>query len=43
MKQFFGMSQRGDLREAVRGLNRPQLIMLMSNCQQFESHLKELE
>lgn len=43
MKQFFGMSQRGDLREAVRGLNRPQLIMLMSNSQQFESHVKELE
>ena len=43
MKQFFGMSQRGDLREAVRGLSRPQLIMLMSNSQQFESHVKELE
>lgn len=43
MKQFFGMSQRGDLREAVRGLSRPQLIMLMSNNQQFESHVKELE
>lgn len=43
MKQFFGMSQRGDLREAVRGLNNPQLIMLMSNSSQFEKHVRELE
>lgn len=43
MKQFFGMSQRGDLREAVRGLSRPQLILLMSNNSQFEKHVKELE
>lgn len=43
MKQFFGMSQRGNLREAVRGLNNPQLIMLMSNSSQFEKHVRELE
>lgn len=43
MKQFFGMSQRGDLREAVQGLNNPQLIMLMSNSSQFEKHVRELE
>ncbi len=43
VKQFFGMSQRGDLREAVRGLNNPQLIMLMSNSSQFEKHVRELE
>lgn len=43
MKQFFGMSQRGDLKEAVRGLLNPQLIMLMSNSGQFEEHVKELE
>lgn len=43
MKQFFGMSQRGDLKEAVRGLANPQLIMLMSNANQFEEHVKELE
>lgn len=43
MKQFFGMSQRGDLKEAVRGLNRPQFLMLISNNQQFETHVKELE
>lgn len=43
MKQFFGISQRGDLREAVHGLSHPQLILLMSNSNQFEKHVKELE
>ena len=43
MKQFFGMSQRGDLTEAVRGLSRPQFIMLLSNSEQFEAHVRELE
>ncbi len=43
MRQFFGMSQRGDLREAVRGLVNPQLILLMSNSSQFEDHVRELE
>ena len=43
MRQFFGMSQRGDLREAVRGLANPQFIMLMSNSSQFEQHVRELE
>ena len=33
----------GDLKEAVRGLMKPQLIMLLSNGEQFESHVKELE
>jgi len=43
VRQFFGMSQRGDLREAVRGLVNPQLILLMSNSSQFEDHVRELE
>ena len=43
MKQFFGMSQHGDLKEAVRGVSRPQFIMLLSNGDQFEAHVKELE
>lgn len=43
MKQFFGMSQSGNLQEAVRGLNNPQLIMLLSNSDQFEAHVKKLE
>lgn len=43
MKQFFGMSKQGNLAEAVRGLNNPQLIMLFSNDKQFETHVNELE
>lgn len=43
MRQFFGMSQRGDLTEAVRGLTSPQFIMLLSNDAQFETHVKALE
>lgn len=43
MRQFFGMSQSGNLQEAVRGLGKPQLIMLLSNSDQFEAHVKKLE
>ena len=43
MRQFFGMSRRGDLAEAVRGLSNPQFIMLFSNNPQFEAHVKTLE
>ncbi|MCI9155678.1 MAG: hypothetical protein HFF44_01910 [Lawsonibacter sp.] len=43
MKQFYGMSQRGDLDEAVRGLSRPEFVMLLSNPDQFERHVAELE
>lgn len=43
MKQFFGMSQSGNLLEAVQGLKNPQLILLLSNDEQFETHVKKLE
>ncbi len=43
MKQFFGMSRQGDLKEAVRGVGMPQMLLLMSNDRQFEQHVKELE
>ena len=43
MRQFFAMSQRGDLKEAVSGLDNPQFIMLFSNNNQFEEHVKSLE
>ncbi len=43
MKQFFGISQSGNLQDAVRGLQNPQLIMLFSNSGQFEEHVKKLE
>ena len=37
------MSNRGDLSEAVRNLDSPQFIMLLSNNAQFEEHVKALE
>lgn len=43
MRQFFGRSQSGNLQEAVYGLQNPQLIMLLSNSDQFEAHVKKLE
>ena len=42
MRQFFGMSQSGNLAEALNGLDNPQFIMLMSNNEQFKTHVKEL-
>ncbi len=43
MKQFFGMSQRGRLEEAVQGIRTPQFIMLLSNNEQFQEHVQALE
>ena len=43
MKQFYGMSQRGNLDEALSGLRNPEFIMLLSNNDQFEAHVKALE
>lgn len=43
MRQFFGTSRQGHLKEAVQGLSHPQFIMLFSNDGQFENHVEELE
>ena len=43
MKQFFGTSNRGDLREAISGLKSPEAILLLSNADQFEEHVAQLE
>lgn len=44
MKQSFGINQQGDLKQAVRGLvQKPQFLMLLSNSDQFEMHVKQLE
>lgn len=43
MKQFFGMSRRGNLDEALQGLRQPQFLMLLSNNDQFEAHVAALE
>lgn len=43
MKQFFGMSQSGNLAQALSGLSSPQFLLLFSNSSQFEAHVAELE
>ncbi|MDO5403398.1 MAG: FIST N-terminal domain-containing protein [Eubacteriales bacterium] len=43
MKQIFGASRTGNLKEAVRGISKPDFLILMSNTEQFESHVEELE
>lgn len=43
MRQFFGTSRSGNLAEAVKGLNNPGFLMLLSNDDRFEEHVKSLE
>lgn len=43
MKQLYGMSQNGNLAEAVKNIRNPKLLILASNPGQFEQHVKELE
>lgn len=43
VKQIFGKSNSGNLKEAVRGITNPKLLLLMSNADQFEAHVEELE
>lgn len=43
MKQFYGMSQTGNLTEATNGLSQPKLIILLSNEKQFAEHVTTLE
>lgn len=42
MKQLYGMSQTGNLKEAVKNISNPKLLILMSNPKQFEEHVREL-
>lgn len=43
MKQIFGASQTGNLKDAVRSISKPDFLILMSNTEQFEAHVAELE
>lgn len=43
MKQIFGASKTGNLKDAVKGITKPEFLILMSNADQFEQHVKELE
>ena len=42
MKQFIGKSDSGDLKEALRGISDPQIILMISNEKQFEEHVATL-
>lgn len=43
VRQFYGMSHSGDIKEAVQGLKDPQFLMLLSNSEQFAEHVKTLQ
>jgi len=43
VKQICGMDKGGNLKEALRAISAPKLLLLMSNAKQFEQHVEELE
>ena len=45
MKQMIGSSKSGDLKEALKEgkITSPALLVLMSNADQFEEHVAQLE
>ncbi|HAG70473.1 MAG TPA: hypothetical protein DCL38_10975 [Lachnospiraceae bacterium] len=43
MKQVYGKSDSGDIKEAVRGISNPDALIMISNGKQFEKHTKELK
>lgn len=43
MKESFGTSSSGNLKQAVQGLGSPAFLILMSNAEQFDAHVTELE
>ena len=42
MREVYGKSDRGDLKEALKGISNPDAFILISNGKQFEQHVKEL-
>ena len=43
MKINYAESKNGNLQEALRGIRSPQLIIMMSNADQFDQHVAQLE
>ena len=39
MQESYGTSPSGNLKEAVRGISNPAFLILMSNAEQFETHV----
>lgn len=43
MKEVYGKSDRGDLKEALSGITNPDAIIMISNGKQFKQHVEELK
>lgn len=43
MKQLYGKSDSGNLREALKGITNPGALIMISNGKQLEQHAKELK
>ena len=43
MKQIYRVDKGGNLAQALSQINAPKLLLLMSNSEQFEQHVEELE
>ncbi len=42
MRQLYGKSDRGDLSEALKSISSPDLLIMVSNGNQFKAHVAEL-
>lgn len=43
MKQTFGMSKKGNLQEAIKGITNPSALVLLTSSDKLEEHARELE
>ena len=43
MREFYGISQTGDLKEAISNIKNPDLIILITTENNFKKHVEELE
>lgn len=43
MKQIYRVDKSGNLAQAISEITAPKLLLLMSNNEQFEQHVEELE
>lgn len=43
MKQTFGMSKKGNLQEAIKGITNPSALVLLTSGDNLEAHARELE
>ena len=43
MKQIYRVDKSGNLAQAISEITAPKLLLLMSNNEQFEQHVEELD